>query len=183
MFTGFNCDKDHVKKTGRLCGSGGIQGATFKVTGVECMYLCQEKEICRSYAYSPTTRKCKLQRQSEPPNNCQLYNKNYKDYVWCSKKRSCNKGALIFVYKVRFLITELITFVFVLSNHWYLFSLQECVQQLTASHANSHSFIKAYGMKGAPMQGQRLASFGVPLKQIRGTGMSRTSLDGAQKNV
>ena len=63
MVTGFGCAKNHVKKTGRLCGRGGLK-SHIKVSGVECMYLCKNKPLCRSYTYSPTDRRCKLQAES-----------------------------------------------------------------------------------------------------------------------
>ena len=140
MFTGFGCAKDHVKKTGRLCGHGGIKGGIFEKSGVECMYLCEEKEVCRSYVYSPNVRHCKLQRESVPQNYCPKYNKEYKDFVWCSRK--CNKGAFIFVYKIRFFITLVGDFYCRHIKLLVSFSLQESVQQQTASHANSHSFTR-----------------------------------------
>ena len=88
----FQCEAGYMKKTGKEVGTGGLLGGVYPFTWESCYELCNSREDCKTYHYSPSRQHCKILAYEEPLNNT-----DYQDFTWCSKGSNWFKCLIIFV--------------------------------------------------------------------------------------
>ena len=72
------CPYGYTLKEGDIPGWGQL-GSTTESTIVECSNRCNDKSSCCSFEYSPTKKRCNLNRDCEPTEA------KHQDYAFCTK--------------------------------------------------------------------------------------------------